>query len=48
MNNRLFYNCNLRKAYNDWEEDAAFLVKNGRVVATGNKKFTLRRMGGST
>ena len=45
MNNRLFYNCNLRKAYNDWEEDAAFLVKNGRVVATGNKSSLLGEWG---
>ena len=45
MNNRLFYNCNLRKAYNDWEEDAALLVKNGRVVATGNKSSLLGEWG---
>lgn len=45
MNDRLFYNFNLRKAYNDWENDAAFLVKNGRIVATGNKNSLLAEWG---
>ncbi len=45
MKDRLFYNCNLRKAYNDWLKDAAFLVKNGRIVATGDKNSLLDEWG---
>ncbi|MFW5790177.1 MAG: amidohydrolase [Bacillota bacterium] len=45
MNDRLFYNCNLRKAYNDWEKDAAFLVRNGRIVAAGDKNSLLSAWG---
>ncbi|MFN2363273.1 MAG: amidohydrolase [Halarsenatibacteraceae bacterium] len=45
MHDRLFYNCNLRKSYNNWENNAAFLVKNGRIVATGDKNSLLAKWG---
>lgn len=45
MDDRLFFNCNLRKAYNDWQKDAAFLVKNGRIVAAGDKSSLLGKWG---
>ena len=45
VNDKLFYNCNLRKSYNNWEKDAAFLVKDGRIVATGDKSSLLATWG---